>query len=40
VFWKQIGPRWAFGIGAGLAGLAAVLLIALLSTRRAGPEPG
>jgi MFS family permease len=40
VFWKQIGPQWAFGIGAGLAGLAAVLLIALLSTRRAGPEPG
>jgi MFS family permease len=26
VFWLELGPSWAFGIGAGLAGLAAVLL--------------
>jgi len=34
VFWSVIGPRAAFGIGAGLAGLAALLLVVLLSTRR------
>jgi MFS family permease len=34
VFWAVIGPRIAFGIGAGLAGLAAVLLIVLLSAAR------
>jgi MFS family permease len=26
VFWIELGPRWAFGVGAGLAGLAALLL--------------
>jgi MFS family permease len=31
VFWKTVGPRAAFGIGAGLAAMAAVLLAALLS---------
>ncbi|HUT56731.1 MAG TPA: MFS transporter [Phycisphaerae bacterium] len=31
VFWELIGPRVAFGIGAALAGAAAVLLIVLLS---------
>ena len=34
VFWSAIGPQAAFGIGAGLAGLAATLLILLLSTTR------
>ena len=34
VFWTAIGPRWAFGIGAGLAGLAAILMAVLLSTTR------
>jgi MFS family permease len=34
IFWAQIGPRWAFGIGATLAGLAAILLMLLLSTDR------
>jgi len=33
-WWTQIGPQWAFGIGASLAGLAAVLMIVLLSTTR------
>jgi MFS family permease len=36
VFWNQIGPRWAFGIGAAMAGLAAVLLAVLLSTTHQG----
>jgi len=31
VFWATIGPGWAFGIGAALAGLAAVLLAALVA---------
>jgi MFS family permease len=31
VFWATIGPGWAFGIGAFLAGLAAVLLAALVA---------
>jgi MFS family permease len=31
VFWAAIGPGWAFGIGASLAGLAAVLLAVLLA---------
>ncbi len=31
VFWATIGPGWAFGIGASLAGLAAILLAALLA---------
>jgi MFS family permease len=31
VFWATIGPGWAFGIGASLAGLAAVLLAVLLA---------
>lgn len=34
IFWLAIGPERAFGIGAALAGLAAVLLIFLLSTTR------
>ncbi len=34
VFWKVIGPTVAFGIGAALAGAAAVLLTALLSAAR------
>jgi MFS family permease len=38
VFWAVIGPRWAFGIGAGLAGLAAGLLVALLSAKRRNPS--
>lgn len=32
--WKLVGPRVAFGIGASLAGIAAVLLSVLLSTGR------
>lgn len=32
VFWTAIGPRWAFGIGAALAGVAVVLLVTLLTT--------
>jgi MFS family permease len=31
VFWATIGPGWAFGIGAALASLAAILLTALLA---------
>jgi len=34
VFWAVLGPQIAFGIGASLAGLAAVLLIVLLSAAR------
>ncbi|MGQ9649270.1 MAG: MFS transporter [Phycisphaerae bacterium] len=34
VFWAAIGPGRAFGIGAALAGLAAVLLIVLLTEAR------
>jgi len=34
VFWKEIGPTWAFAIGAGLAGAAAVLLLIMLSMDR------
>lgn len=34
VFWAAIGPGWAFGIGACLAGLAALLLIVLLTEAR------
>ncbi|MDM8006306.1 MAG: MFS transporter [Phycisphaerae bacterium] len=34
VFWATIGPGWAFGIGASLAGLAAVLLMVLLTETR------
>ncbi len=34
VFWATIGPSWAFAIGASLAGLAAILLAALLGRNR------
>jgi len=34
VFWAALGPRIAFGVGAGLAGLAAILLTVLLSAGR------
>jgi len=34
VFWAFLGPQLAFSIGAGLAGLAALLLMILLSSRR------
>ncbi|MGA2266245.1 MAG: MFS transporter [Phycisphaerae bacterium] len=34
ILWKFIGPVIAFGIGAGLAGLAAVLLVVFLSTSK------
>jgi MFS family permease len=34
IFWSQIGAAWAFGIGAGLAGLAAVLMMAVLRTAK------
>jgi len=37
LFWKELGAPVAFGIGAGLAGIAAVLLALLLSASR-GPE--
>ncbi|NQU10852.1 MFS transporter [bacterium] len=40
VFWAVIGPGWAFGIGAGLAGLAAGLLLVLPSGRNALPRFG
>jgi predicted MFS family arabinose efflux permease len=36
VFWETIGPRISFGIGAGLAGLAAVGLVTLISTGDGG----
>jgi MFS family permease len=39
IFWTQIGPHWAFGIGAALAGLAAILLLVLLSTNRKKVAP-
>jgi MFS family permease len=32
VFWNRIGEGWAFGIGAALAGLAALLMAMLLTT--------
>jgi MFS family permease len=38
VFWFMIGPQLAFGIGAGLAALAAVLLTLLLSTTKKQQE--
>ena len=38
VFWAALGPKLAFGIGAGLAGLAAILLIVLLSTEKPAAE--
>ncbi len=34
IFWNEIGPRWAFGIGAALAGAAAIGLTVLLSSRK------
>ncbi len=34
VFWKVLGPRIAFGIGAALAALAAVMLTVVLSRAR------
>ena len=37
IFWTQIGPHWAFGIGAALAGAAALALLLLLST--SGKQP-
>jgi len=39
VFWHVLGPARAFGIGAGLAGLAAVALTALLSSSRSRSGP-
>jgi MFS family permease len=33
VFWAQLGPRLAFGIGAGLAAAATFMLIAILAAR-------
>jgi MFS family permease len=38
VFWLRIGPVVAFGVGAALAGAAAILLTVLLSTSRR-PQP-
>jgi MFS family permease len=32
--WSQFGPLWAFGVGAALAGLAAVLLVVLLASSK------
>ena len=34
VLWKTVGPPAAFGFGAGLAGLAVILLACLLSSAR------
>lgn len=34
VFWLAVGPVWAFGIGAGLAGSASLLMMVFLSTER------
>ena len=34
LFWKELGPKIAFGIGAALAGVATVLLLILLSSGR------
>ena len=31
VFWTVIGPAWAFGIGAALAGLASIMLVIFLA---------
>jgi MFS family permease len=33
VFWAQLGPRLAFGIGAGLAAAATLMLTAILAAR-------
>jgi MFS family permease len=38
VFWKAIGPAWAFGMGAAVAGLAAVSMLVLLSTLPPAPR--
>lgn len=38
-FWATIGPGWAFGIGASLAGLAAMLLAALVAGTRPTAAP-
>jgi len=38
VFWAEIGPQVAFGVGAGLAGAAAILMTLLLSAK--GLRPG
>ena len=32
VFWAQLGPRLAFGIGAGLAAAATLMLTAILAS--------
>ena len=37
VFWQQIGPAWAFGMGAAFAGLAAVLMMLILSMTHMTP---
>ncbi|MFB3892702.1 MAG: MFS transporter [Phycisphaerae bacterium] len=33
-FWLELGPVWAFGIGAALAGAAAILMLALLTAAK------
>lgn len=39
LIWQGLGPRVAFGFGAGLAALAAVLLVLLVRPGRAGEAP-
>jgi hypothetical protein len=39
VFWSVLGPELAFGIGAGLAGLASVLMVGLISIARPAARP-
>jgi MFS family permease len=38
LFWKELGAPAAFGMGAGLAGVAAILLALLLSTTRGAEQ--
>jgi MFS family permease len=39
IVWKVAGPAVAFGIGAGLAGVAAILMALFVSTTRHSVEP-
>ena len=36
VFWKYIGPYWAFGIGAALAATATIMLMTVLTKKAKG----
>ena len=38
IFWDTIGPHWAFGIGAALAGMASLCLLVFLSATGRKPD--